>query len=493
MKKLLLPALGLLLSVTLFAQSNIGGKYFNLIWSGDDTFLQSENDLTLVPRDGKYAFELVASLHTGVKYVIGTSGEACLQEKDGSLWYSVPNPAYDYRLELVLHPVDEEGQPLEGCIRVIEHKGDNGSPYPEEASLGGDYSHVIPTFTDENGYMYKMQDADGCELVNGGLYEGTVTVPASVYNPWNDYKVEVYGIAERAFFGCYDLKAVVYENPGISVGPSAYMASGVPYDYESIPKPKYAYPNQDFGTFVVPSETPDPEVHQWMVFKQNIQPVSLIDDTSSDQEKDLGRADFDFENNRGLFYTWADSEEYAGKVFRGYEPYEVEALIAPSEFVARHNFPSFSRWKFGEPVHEADPFVVEQVLQRYPGHEVMYSRKVANIRKGYGDGELSLLEFEHKDGKAMVVFVWRNSDYDLAMGDLSVELSEESEEYGVWDMDDEGTYGIPDVVSIALDPQENVTVFLAKNSPEAIECYAWHQTGDRLEYVSYGSWYRFVP
>ena len=123
----------------------------------------------------------------------------------------------------------------------------------------------------------------------------------------------------------------------------------------------------------------------------------------------------------------------------------------------------------------------------------MYSRRVANIRQGSGVGELSLVEFEHKDGEAMVVFVWRNADDDFAMGDLSVKLTEESEEYGVWDIDDEGRYGIPDVVTIALDPREDVTVFLAKNSPEAIECYAWHQVGDRLEYVEYGSWYRFIP
>ena len=494
MKKLLLPFIGLFLSVTLSAQTSLGGKYFNLIWSEDGNSLFSENNLILIPHDGTFEFSISAKLHDGTQAWVGTDEVGTLKAENGNLRYIHPNKNYDYELKIVLHPVDENGQPMEDSIQIIEHKGDTGSPYLDKVCFEGIYSRVIPVFTDDKGYLYQMKGPDGCELINGGLYEGTVTIPKNVFNPYLGEQVEVLGIAERAFSGCYNLQAVAYENPDITIGPSAFMSSSIPYDYESILKPKFAYPNEDYSTFVVPSEesgtlTP----FQWMVFKQNIQPVWQSNDTSSDENKDLGRADFDFENNRGLFYNWADSEEEAGAVFRGYEAYEVEALIAPSDYVARHSFPSFSRWKFGEPEREADPYVVERVLQRYPGHQVMYSRRVANIRRGFGDGELSMVEFEHRDGEAMVVFVWRNSDYDLAMGDLSVKLDDESEEYGVWDIDDEGRYGIPDVVTIALDPREDVTVFLAKNSPEAIECYAWHQVGDRLEYVEYGSWYRYLP
>lgn len=496
MKKLLLPVIGLLLTVTLSAQTNLGGRYFNLIWAEDGNTLFSENNLTLIPHDGTYDFSISVKMHDGTHAWVGTDEVGTLKVENGNLWYIHPNKNYDFELEIILHPVDEDGQPMEDSIQIIEHKGDTGSPYPDKVCFEGIYSRVYPVFTDDKGYLYQMKGEDVCELINGGLYEGTVTVPRTVYYPLLDAQAEVVGIAEDAFSGCYDLEAVSFENPDIYIGPSAFMGSGIPYDYESILKPKFAYPNQDFSIFVVPTEesvAPEREQNMWMVFKQNIQPVWQSGNTASDEEKDLGRADFDFENNRGLFYTWTDSEEEAGKVFRGYEPYEVEALIAPSDFVARHRFPSFSRWKFGEPEREADPYVVDRVLERYPGHTVMYSRRVANIRQGSGVGELSMVEFEHKDGEAMVVFVWRNADDDFAMGDLSVKLTEESEEYGVWDIDDEGRYGIPDVVTIALDPREDVTVFLAKNSPEAIECYAWHQVGDRLEYVEYGSWYRFIP
>ena len=63
---------------------------------------------------------------------------------------------------------------------------------------------------------------------------------------------------------------------------------------------------------------------------------------------------------------------------------------------------------------------------------------------------------------------------------------------GVWNVDDEGTYGIPDVVSIALDPDGYATIFLAKNSPESINCFALHQVGDKFEVIDFDQWYRFI-
>jgi len=496
MKRLALLVVMLLAATPLFAQKTLGGKYFQLIWTEDGNSLQSENDLILIPHHGIYNFQLTVKLHDGTTAWIGTDEADVLKIENGHLWYMHPNKNYEFELELDLNPVGEDGEPMQDCIKVIEHVGESGSPYPAEVVFGGIYSRVIPTFTDENGYLYQMREEDGCDLISGGIYSGTVKVPEKVLNPWLDQMVWVRGLDSFAFSGCYEVTGVEFEGEGQYMGPSAFINSGIPYDYESLAKPRFAYPNGDFSYFVVPSETPafpDLGPNQWMVFKQNIVQVQQCGDTSEEEDKDLGINVFNFQNTRGIFYYWPEAEGFAGDYFRGYEPYEVINLIASSDYVARHRFPSFSRWKFGEPEREADPFVVEQVLNRYPGHTVMYSRRVANIRRGSGDGELSMVEFEHKDGRAMVVFVWRNADYDLAFGDLSVDLDADSEEYGVWDIDDEGRYGIPDVVTIALDPQDNVTLFIAKNSPEAVECYAWHQAGDRLEYVDYGSsWYRFV-
>ena len=301
MKKLLLPVIGLLLTVTLSAQTSLGGRYFNLIWAEDGNTLFSENNLTLIPHDGTYDFSISVKMHDGTHAWVGTDEVGTLKVENGNLWYIHPNKNYDFELEIILHPVDEDGQPIEDSIQIIEHKGDTGSPYPDEVCFEGIYSRVYPVFTDDKGYLYQMKGEDICELINGGLYEGTVTVPRTVYYPLLDAQAEVVGIAEDAFSGCYDLEAVSFENPDIYIGPSAFMGSGIPYDYESILKPKFAYPNQDFSIFVVPTEesvAPEQEQNMWMVFKQNIQPVWQSGNTASDEEKDLGRADFDFENNR---------------------------------------------------------------------------------------------------------------------------------------------------------------------------------------------------
>ena len=75
---------------------------------------------------------------------------------------------------------------------------------------------------------------------------------------------------------------------------------------------------------------------------------------------------------------------------------------------------------------------------------------------------------------------------------LTTEIESEFEDSGVWNVDDEGTYGIPDVITIAQDPEGAVTIFLAKNSPESVTCFALHQNGGKLEKIDFDQWYRYV-
>lgn len=491
-----LVTLALLMAGTvLSAQNKPGGQYYQLIWSDDGESLLSENDLTLIPHDGTFDFALTVRQADGFVAWVGTDEMDVVRIKDGHIWYAHPNKNYDFELEIIPNPVDADGEVLQDCVRVIEHIGDSGSPYPAETIFSGIYSHIIPTFTDEKGYLYKMKGEYGCELIRGGFYTDKVTLPEKVFN-WFGEEVEVYGIAENCFADSYDVTGVTFANDRQYAGPGAYVGTQIPYDYQELPKPYFAYPNAALDTFVVPAgpETSTPESsQQWVVFKQNAALGILVADTHADEDKDLGRADFDFDNNQGFFFTMQDAELVKDIMFRGYDAYEIETLVAPSEYVAHHRFPSFSRWKFPETEREAKSYVIDEVLARYPGHKVMYSRWIASIRQGAGQGEFSMVEFEHQDGRAMVVYVWEDSAGELSMGDLQVDLSEESDEYGVWNVDDEGTYGIPDVVTIALDSQEHVTIFVAKNSPESVERYAWHQVENRLEYEEYGSWYRYYP
>ena len=159
------------------------------------------------------------------------------------------------------------------------------------------------------------------------------------------------------------------------------------------------------------------------------------------------------------------------------------------DFVAFHTFPAFGRWKYPEKVQNAPKAIVNQVARKY-GREVMYSRRVAWLRDGYG--ELDLVEFQHKNHQAMVVFAWVNGDDVAATCSLTTEIESEFEDADVWNVDDDGTFGIPDVVTIVRDPEGNVIIFLAKNSPESITCFALRQVGDKLERIDFDQWYRYV-
>ena len=79
----------------------------------------------------------------------------------------------------------------------------------------------------------------------------------------------------------------------------------------------------------------------------------------------------------------------------------------------------------------------------------------------------------------------------VAVGSLEREFEGDGT-YSVWNVDDEGLYGIPNLVSIAIDPEGGVNLFLTKDSPESVTCFILHQEGDRLRYIDAGQWYRFV-
>ena len=122
--------------------------------------------------------------------------------------------------------------------------------------------------------------------------------------------------------------------------------------------------------------------------------------------------------------------------------------------------------------------------------DVLYSRKAAWLRDG--NGELDIVEYQHVNHQAMVSFVWHVKGEIKAVTSITTEIESEYEDYSVWNVDDDGRYGIPDVVTIAQDKDGAVTVFLAKNAPESITCFALHQQGSAFQLVQVDQWYRFV-
>ena len=465
-----------------------GGRY-NVEWKdGDETY--ASGSLFLVPVAPEQAeFLLVATNKAGASIVYDSeAGPVSLL--DGKFVWRFPNPEFDYTLTIELYPESENGLPLENTIKLSEQLGSGAPPYAVDLCPDGYYKRDLNYFVAPGGYMYR-KDGDGCYLAQGGIYSGSVILPESLIGPFGKV-FTVKGIDSDALAYSRHVTQVSIANAEQRVAPGALSYTEVPYDWDRISKPFFAYPGKARDCFVIPyydgfvcPENTSP----WVIFKQNVAPAQLSKNTIGDNNALAGRVDQAFDRTMGVYYTLQIPKEEINKMFRGYTAMEIEALVSDADFVAFHTFPAFGRWKFPEKVQNAPKAIVSKVAKQY-GREVMYSRRAAWLRDG--SGELDIVEFTHKDHQAMVVFAWVSAGELAATCKLSTEIESEFEDCDVWNVDDDGTFGIPDVVTIALDPDGRPIIFLAKNAPESITCFALRQVGDKLVIEDYDQWYRYV-
>ena len=353
-------------------------------------------------------------------------------------------------------------------------------------------SVVMAAFPDERGYSYRLDASGKCYLARGGEYEGAIVLPESVIDPESGKKLEVAGIDTDAFMDSPMVTSVRLANKWQRVGPGAYSFTRIPYKWEALEKPFYCYPDASKTTFVVPLEdgaefkemsTP------WVIFKQNITPAKFSGDTRKIEDYMCGRADWDFNKTKGVFYSLTEPKSSTARLFKGYDSIEIEALVSDRDFVAFHTFPSFGRWKYPEPEIDAPAAIVKAIAKKY-GRSVKYANRVAWLRDG--TGELDMVEFEIKDGEAMVVFAWIGNGEIYATWSDTTKVDPQYPDSSVWNVDDDGSYGIPDIVTIAIDPEGYANIFVAKNSPESITCFILHQVGDRFERIDLDQWYRYL-
>ena len=490
MVKRLLAAAALLLCCALAAAQDWGGRYTMDITDGEEVVARGE--LCLVPLSATSAeFFLSVTRKDGAVIVYDSAdGPAVMQ--NGNLIWIYPEPGSDYSLTMELSPESAGGIPMENTIKVTETVGSGTPPYNIGLSPDGFYKRDQYCFVAPNGYMYRRaEEGNTCTLTFGGIYSGEVDLPQQVIGPFG-ISFKVTGIDQNAFTASRNLTQVALSDPSQRVAPGTLSFTGVPYDWDKISKPMFCYPDKTRTRYAVPAEPgfQSPEnSYQWVIFKQNVAPCVQSGNTCKDGNKRCGRVDQAFDTTMGLFYTLSEPKDVAKTMFKGYQSYEIEALIADQDFVAFHTFPAFGRWKYPEKEQEPKASIVKQIAKKY-GRTPMYSRRAAWLRDG--TGELDIVEFEHKNNQAMVVFAWIGNGEIYAICELSTNIESGYEDSSVWNVDDSGTYGIPDVVTIALDPDGRANIFIAKNSPESITCFILHQVEDRFEIIPSAQWYRYV-
>lgn len=397
------------------------------------------------------------------------------------------------------------------------------------ATLVGDDPEWGTTIKDENGYRYSfMNEGDELGVTKGGKYKGNVVIPEKVV--YKNYTYPVTAVRRSAFqcnpdFGDDDqaLKSVTLPATVEIIGADAFRNNAaltkvvIPNKEVSIETRAFAYcPNlkvdieepvfafsepwteNHIGNshYVYSIEKKEPIVDKirWAFFKQNHNRVSFTKMMNVGKENAMVGAYCRWNNVTGAVFDLKHSA-LAKEMFRGYGDGEV-VLLASNGYVATRDFPSFNRYASGESVSSMSNQFKQSMAKKF-GRKVKYSYKAATLRDK-SSRCVAVTEFEITNREAMVVISWVVKDKEICS---YVKKNKIDPEYplteSVWNVDDEGIYGIPTIALISFDNRSNATsdnvdIFYIHYAPESVNMYQLRQKGNKLEEVANDQWYVWV-
>ena len=481
-KKLLIAGLALLAGSALLPAQTVeaarGGLFMKSADGEEGDNVREGWALVVFDGQGKACFKVNLGRADGRTAILSSDGWFPA-EADG-FRYNLQDDNLDYTLEARLDP--------DGGLVLTDHFNAGGSPFGLGMTLGGEYNRASIYVADVNGYLYKyIDEATRLLLWDYGFYSGTVNLPEAVNVAGK--ALPVAGISSEALSRKREVTDVYFNQETQYAEPGAFVGSGIRYAWNYRGSlPAYAYPDNNFSTFVRPSvpEGHDFSTDRWLLFKQNYEQLHFVKDRSKDEEALWGYSPWQAERMQGAYYELRVPDSVRKQMFRGYDPFEVVALVADSWFVAQHRFPSFSRWKYPEKEQSMGASFEKQMADRY-GRKVKKSRYIGNLREE--DGRLGICEFEIKDGEAMIVIAWTEGGKVKATWVKTTEIDPEYGESSVWNVDDDGDYGIPQLLCVAKDPRGNVIVWLNHPAPESMNLFGLRQQGDQLVLFGEDQWY----
>lgn len=384
---------------------------------------------------------------------------------------------------------------------------------------------------DNNGYLYQIMSDGTLGVAPGGDYSGDITIPAKVNYDGKTYVVttvrrgamwkkdgaanigiiksvtlpsSVTLVGTDAFRGNSSLSSVKYSAntrievrsfwgcPALSyekIEPSyAYTETHFVYDREAIPESEfYKY----YGTYYLPEyeKSQSSQKYTWAFFKYNHAGITFIDWMNFDKEDAIDCWCPNPKCIRGCTYNLKNWDNIPS-MFKGYiDGNSVNVLLADNGYVATHEFPMYSRYTFGE-AEKSAPQAFIMAMEKKHGRKVKYSYEVAKLLYTSNE-QLLITEFKVKGREAKYVLSWMKDGSEICTYSDTAELADgQPEDESVWNVDDDGDYGIPQVVSIARDEKGNVELFLCHNSPEGMNYSHLVQKGNKFESVSSTDVYR---
>ncbi|MCQ2295387.1 MAG: hypothetical protein MJZ67_07005 [Bacteroidales bacterium] len=371
--------------------------------------------------------------------------------------------------------------------------------------------------TDNHGYLYSlMHTSNGDELgvAPGGKYEGEVVIPSAVKyqgrvypvttirknamrqyaDSPNAHKLESVSLPKSvtlvgtdAFRGNQQLKRVTYDNPQILIETRAYMECPWLTYWPEAYNPCFAHtlPSNTQAShqhFISPTEQKegDYEHYPWAFFKNRHNGIRHTGLSHFDDENAMACICSNPDRVRGANFELRNPAN-AKAMFSGYKDPWQDVVLLTNNYVAKHHFPSFSRWVWGEQ-EVSMPTSFVQEMERTYGRKVRYSYQAAKVSDDGREQQVVVTEFAITNREAMVVVSWV-VDGDVScswVNTTNVRPDYNPEEGTLWNVDDDGSWGIPNVMLIAQDDRGNVDLCLTHSAPESLTFIHLTQKGNTL-------------
>lgn len=478
--------------------------------------------------DGSKGEVYVAANEKGQIYFdassVTASGNMASLHPDNNAWVHMTGnkASYTKRFDDCTYTVTLTFDLQQGTLTVTENYSKWAPIFGEGASLAGTYRKSPDVIGDTRGYLYSYM-SDGTLGVNrGGNYCGTVRIPETVIVPdkreltvttvrKNAMSKPSYETSTKplrsvvlpatvtlvgvdAFYGNEPLESIAYGNPNsVYVESGAYMAcpnlqlpNGEPPVFGYC---EFATENREkaFSRFMYTiGERVTGAVlgkYKWACFKHWHNRIGNPIANNIGKEDGMGECFAVWNKVKGYIYSLRDPKQ-GPNMFWGYDPVEAKVVMVDNNYMGTHKFPQYNRWKWGEEKEAKSTYFTNKMQKRY-GRNVMYSYVAASLRE---DGRnVSVTEFEITDNEALVVIAWSRADDIICTWEKRMKI--EGEGGSVWNVDDDGTYGIPEVLCISEDNYGNVELFLNHQAPESINLMHLVRKGETMEMQNEAQWY----
>lgn len=384
---------------------------------------------------------------------------------------------------------------------------------------------------DTKGYLYTMLSSGNLAVAPGGAYTGDIVIPETIIVNGELHKVTT--VKREAFYkrpeatNIGTITSITLPASVTLVGADAFRNNAslktVNYDkntrievrsFWGCPKlklellePQYAFTGYfDFetnnkntrinalSTYYYLTEQPNDTIaqYQWAMHKHNHNGIRFKEWVNMDNE--LAQASYTFSEKyiRGGVFNLIDKSN-AEVMFKGRQYSGIPVLLADNSFVGTHEFPIYSRWLFGEEETNASEEFKMAMAKKYK-KKVKYCYEVGKLAYTQSTEQLIITEFEITNHKAQYVLSWVKDGKEVCSYTESTKTDPESEKlgWGIWNVDDDGNYGIPQLMTVARSEDGSIELFLYHGAPESLNFSHLVQQGNTFVEVGGDQWYNWV-